>query len=129
MNLPVPTENSEQKLLVQWLQLSGIKHWRTPNETYTKSYKQKANNKALGVVPGIPDLFVVIPNVGLLAIEMKRLKRSVTSPAQKEWIALLNTLPGIQAFICFGFEDARRTIESFIIIEPSKGQLRADLSF
>lgn len=129
LTLPIPTESTEQKLLVQWLNLQGIKHFRVPNETYTKSYKQKVTNKALGVVPGVPDLFVAIPHVGLLAIEMKRIKRSVTSPAQKEWIELLNTLPGVQAFVCFGFEDARRTIESFIIIQPSPGQQRAELPF
>jgi len=31
----------------QWLRLNNIAHFRVPNETYTKSWSQKAKNKAL----------------------------------------------------------------------------------
>lgn len=117
--LLVPTEYSEQVEFVRWLRLKGLPHWRTPNETYTKSWKQKSTNKALGVSAGIPDLFVVIPNVGLVGIEMKRLKGSVTSQAQKDWQATLNTIPNVQVHVCKGAQAAINVIESYIIIKPS----------
>lgn len=79
----VPLEDEEQAALVQWLRLKGYPHFRVPSETYTKSWKQKAKNKALGVVSGVPDLFIVTSS-GLVAIEMKRIKGSVTSPEQHQ---------------------------------------------
>jgi Holliday junction resolvase len=102
--MPVPTEAEEQKALVQYLRIKGFKHFRVPNETYTKSFRQKANNHALGVVRGVPDLFVVV-NHTLLAIEMKRQKGSATSLEQKEWLATLNDA-GIPAAVCHGFDEA-----------------------
>jgi hypothetical protein len=115
MTLPVPTEDVEQRTFVQWLKLKGIPHWRVPNETYTKSWAQKRKNTALGVSAGVPDLFVAIPSVGLLAIEMKRTKGSVTSQAQKDWIATLNSCPGVQAAVCKGAQEAIAFVESYLI--------------
>ena len=60
-NIDNPTEEQEQMAFVQWLRLKGYAHFRVPNETYTKSFKQKAKNKALGVSSGVPDLAVVVP--------------------------------------------------------------------
>jgi hypothetical protein len=104
MIVPVPTEAQEQKTLVQYLRIKGYKHFRVPNETYTTSMRQKANNHALGVVRGVPDLFVVV-NHTLLAIEMKRQRGGVTSPEQKGWLATLNDA-GIPAAVCHGFDEA-----------------------
>ena len=56
----LPTEAAEQVALVHYLRAKGYRHFRVPNETYTKSWKQKATNKALGVVSGVPDLFVIV---------------------------------------------------------------------
>jgi hypothetical protein len=114
MTLPVPTEEVEQRIFVEWLRLKNLPHFRVPNETYTKSWSQKNKNRALGVVAGVPDLFVVVPGIGLVAIEMKRTKNSTTSSAQKYWIELLNTLPGIEAHICFGASNAIELIESML---------------
>jgi hypothetical protein len=110
----IPTEDVEQQIFVQWLRLQGLPHFRVPNETYTKSWAQKNKNKALGVVAGVPDLFVVIPNVGLVAIEMKRIKNSTTSPAQKEWQRILNDLPGVEAYICKGAQAAIDVISGIL---------------
>ena len=131
-NLENPTEEQEQMAFVQWLRLKGYAHFRVPNETYTKSFKQKAKNKALGVSSGVPDLFVVVPRqqelwngLGaeairtgdtatvptLVAIEMKRKKGGVTSANQKRWIKTLNEA-GIQTVVCKGCEAAIAFIES-----------------
>jgi hypothetical protein len=113
----IPTEYQEQVVFVQWLRLNNLPHFRVPNETYTKSYKQKATNKALGVSAGVCDLFVVLPYSCLIGIEMKRQKKSVVSPAQKVWIETLNTVPNVEAFVCYGAEAAIKVIEKY---SPSK---------
>lgn len=123
MTVPVPTEDVEQRIVVQYCRTRGIPCWRTPNETYTASWKQKTKNKALGVSAGVPDLFVAIEGVRLLGIEMKRLKGSVTSQAQKDWLAILNTLPGIEARVCKGAEVAIQFIEEFAPLAKSKDKL------
>ena len=58
----IPTEAQEQMQFVQWLRLKNIAHFRVPNETFTRSWKQKNMNKALGVSKGVPDLFICLPN-------------------------------------------------------------------
>ena len=131
-NLDNPTEEQEQMAFVQWLRLKGYAHFRVPNETYTKSFKQKAKNKALGVSSGVPDLFAVVPRqqelwngLGaeairtgdtatvptLVAIEMKRKKGGATSANQKQWLQTLNDA-GIQSVVCKGCDEAIKFIES-----------------
>lgn len=122
-NYENPTEEQEQMAFVQWLRLKGYPHFRVPNETYTKSFKQKAKNEALGVSSGVPDLFVVVPykhyesrdwgykGTKLVAIEMKRKKGGTTSANQKQWLATLNDA-GVQAVVCKGCDEAIRFVES-----------------
>lgn len=128
-NIDNPTEDQEQEAFVQWLRLKGYPHFRVPNETYTKSWSQKAKNKKLGVSSGVPDLFIVVPfppphliiahkdrdddvrNKTLVAIEMKRKKGGVTSENQKKWIKTLNEA-GVQTVVCKGCDAAIEFIES-----------------
>lgn len=113
MNNPyIPTEAEEQATFVQWLRLKKIYHFRVPNETYTKSWKQKAMNKALGVSSGVPDLFLIV-NGQMIAIEMKRIKGGKTTPNQKEWLARLNAA-GCEAVVCNGAKEAIAYVESKI---------------
>ena len=60
-NIENPTEDQEQEAFVKWLDDNGYPRFRVPNETYTKSHKQRNKNKKLGVSSGVPDLFVVVP--------------------------------------------------------------------
>jgi len=106
----IPTEAEEQAVFVQWLRLKKIHHFRVPNETYTKSWKQKAMNKALGVSSGVPDLFLIV-NGQMIAIEMKRLKGGKTTPNQKEWLARLNAA-GVPAKVCNGSKEAMSFVNS-----------------
>ena len=105
----IPTEAQEQMQFVQWLRIKKIPHFRVPNETYTKSWKQKNMNRALGVSKGVPDLFVCLPDK-LIAIEMKRTKGSVTSREQIDWIERLNKA-GVQATIAKGCQEAIAFVE------------------
>lgn len=104
-----PTEDVEQMHLVMYCRSKGYKFFRVPNETFTKSWNQKRKNKELGVVPGVPDLFV-IAHGRLMAVEMKRIKGSTTSSEQKEWIEALNDV-GIPAKVCKGAGNAIKFIE------------------
>lgn len=109
MTYNLPTEDDEQAALVSYLQLRNIKHFRVPSETYTTSMRQKAKNKRLGVVPGVPDLFCIVKGK-LIAIEMKRLKESRVSPFQQEWLTALNSA-GTPARVCRGWLEAKDFIE------------------
>lgn len=109
--MDIPTEAEEQIVVVQYCELNNIPCWRTPNETFTRSWKQKLNNKRLGVKPGVPDLFVIVNNQ-LIAIEMKRIKNSKVSPAQEYWLKLLNNA-NVPAKVCYGAKEAIKFIKSF----------------
>lgn len=113
---PPPTEDQEQAAVVQYCRLRGLKHFRVPNETYTKSFKQKEKNKRLGVSAGVPDLFV-IANRQLIAIEMKRIAGSKTTQAQIEWIAALNDA-NVPSIVCKGAKQAIDYINSFLKLPP-----------
>lgn len=104
-----PTEAEEQIKFVQYLRLKNLPHFRVPNETYTKSWKQKNMNRALGVSKGVPDLFICLPDK-LIAIEMKRTKGSVTSQEQIDWIERLNKA-GVRSTIAKGCQEAIAFVE------------------
>lgn len=108
----LPTEEQEQTVFVRWLKVKDIPHFRVPNETYTHSIRQKAKNKALGVSPGVPDLFVVAGG-RLVAIEMKRKKRGTVTPPQKQWLDTLNGV-GVWAVVCRGADEAIAFIEKVL---------------
>jgi hypothetical protein len=114
----IPTEFSEQCALVQYLEINNFKFSKIAQETYTKSWKVKMDNKASGLRPGVPDMIVIIPanwrtakKVKLLFIEMKRTKGGVISPDQKEWLMTLDMVDGITARVCKGFDEAKAFIE------------------
>lgn len=104
-----PTEAEEQIKFVQYLKLKELLHFRVPNETFTRSWRQKNMNKAMGVSKGVPDLFVIVSG-RLVAIEMKRVKGSVTSLEQKIWVSELNKA-GVPAYIAKGCQEAIAIIE------------------
>jgi hypothetical protein len=119
----VPREDEEQAVFVSWLNDREIKHFRVPSETYTKSWSQKRKNKALGVVRGVPDLFVVVSPFQsadgegyVLALEMKRVKLSTVSPEQEAWQETLNGLglPNVQAYVAKGAEEAKRIVSHYL---------------
>lgn len=61
--------------------------------------------KAIGLAPGIPDLFIFLPGK-LLAIEMKRVKGGKVSDNQKRWIKIINSFPYAEACVCKGADEA-----------------------
>lgn len=107
----IPTEYDEAMVLVEWLRLKGLRFCHINNEVYTSSWKQKAKMKAQGTAKGFPD-YLVIVNDKLIAIELKRTKRSTTGAEQKEWIEALNNA-GVEARVCKGAKEAIIFIEEF----------------
>ena len=115
--LPPPKEEDEQKTLVEYLEIKGLKFTAIPNSTFTKSWKQKTKNKQMGLRAGLPDLLVILPNC-LLFIELKRQKGGVVSPYQKEWIEALNNInPAIKAVVARGAGEAIDYIEKLTVIK------------
>ena len=114
MTLPLLSEEQEQIAFVNWIEIKGIKFSAIPNSTYTKSWSVKNRNTRTGVRAGLPDLLIALPHKGLLFIEMKRVKRGVVSEAQKSWIEVLNTIPGVEAVVCLGCEAAIACVSEHI---------------
>lgn len=110
-------EDHEHYAVVRYCEARNIPIFHVPNNTWTKSIMQRTRNNLLGVRAGVPDLWVPIAGVGLLVIEMKRQKETgktnYPTPAQKVWIEKLNECPGVQAFVCYGAEEAIRIISSY----------------
>lgn len=75
---------------------------------------EAAKLKSQGVKAGVPDLFLPAARGGYhgLFIEMKYGKNKPTDK-QREWMAALNE-QGYMAVVCYGFEDARNTIEKYL---------------
>lgn len=110
-------EDREHYAVVQWCDAVGLDVFHVPNSTWTKSIMVRTRNTLLGVRAGIPDLWVLVPGVGMLVIEMKRCKEpgktNYATPAQREWIAKLNAVPGVQAAVCYGADEAVKFIKGY----------------
>ena len=107
-----PYEDVEQRAVIVDCRDNDIPVFHVPNSTFTKSPKIKADNKALGVTAGIPDLWVVTRS-GLIIIELKRRKGGVLSAAQKYWLKILQACRGIEARRCNGSDEAIDFIEEY----------------
>lgn len=126
MTLPIPTEEVEQRTFVQWLELKHLPYFHVPNSTFTKSWSIKNRNTAMGVKAGVPDLFVVLPH-GLLAIEMKRTKGGVVSPAQKYWLNVLEKA-GVKTAVTKGAQEAMAVTEFLLKTTNFIHDIAGDLS-
>lgn len=109
--LPVPTEAQEAAVLVGYLRMKGYKFHHSPNETGSSAdmRRRAIRVKREGTSKGFPDYLIIVNNQ-LIAIELKRLKGSTTSPEQYEWITALMKA-GIPAIICKGAKDAIDFVE------------------
>lgn len=111
MNL-VPTESKEAHTLVAYLQLHGYRFHHSANETGSsmEARRRAVRVKREGTSKGFPD-YLIIRNGHILAIELKRVKSSRTSPEQLEWVDALNQA-GVPAYVCKGAQAAIAVIEA-----------------
>lgn len=112
-------EAAEQSTLIDWSLCCRGKYpelnllFHIPNGG-SRNKREAANLKRQGVKADVPDLFLPVARGGYhgLFIEMKYGKNKPTD-AQREWSAALNE-QGYMAVVCYGFEDARDTIEKYL---------------
>lgn len=113
---------------MQYLQARRLKFTHVKNEVGRGDQRELADGRIIrnwqamrdvqmGVSPGFPDFVIILPYVGLLIVELKRLQGNEATPAQQEWINALNTIPGVQAACCKGAADLIDLVEH---LYPSK---------
>ena len=114
-----PLETVEQQALAHYLRANGYVFYKSPSETFTKSWSQKRKNKLEWVTKWYPDITIILKRWSLLFIELKRKKKSLSrvSNEQKFWINELNNINNVQAEVCYWAAEAISLIER---IEKSK---------
>jgi len=126
-----PLEEVEQSDFVDWLDLQGLKFTAVPNSTWTASWNQKRKNTASGLRKGFPDVIVLVsPALSkdgqgyFLCVEMKRRKKSTTSPEQKAWREAINGLLSdtVQSYIAKGSIEAIAIVSLFLKTVVSDGK-------
>lgn len=114
--LPQLTEEAEQISLIQWTYMQSGKYpelrllYHCPNGG-SRHRPEAVRFQAMGVKPGVPDLFLPVARRGLhgLYIEMKREDGGRVSNYQRQWLEDL-TREGYGAVVCSGFEEAKKTL-------------------
>lgn len=116
------TEYEDQCALVEYLEVLKaqgkiVLFTALPNNLWTKSWQQKAKQKKEGLRKGFPDLCIIIRKTDeeniLLFLELKREKRSQTSPEQIQWNQELKKTKN-KAIIAKGFYEAKSVIDAII---------------
>lgn len=105
----IPTEDQEQKTVVQWLEWNKITYHHSPNGG-VRHITTARRLKAQGTKAGFPDLIILdqppaMTGCHSTAIEMKRSKGGRPSPEQLEWIEKL-AARGWYTAICNGADHA-----------------------
>lgn len=110
-------EEQLQKVIVQHLKIRGNPDciWYHPANNVPASPRTGARFKALGVVPGIPDLAFVLADGRAAYMELKAI-RGRLSPEQKLFQAKCERL-GIEHAVCFDLDTALRVLEAWSVIQ------------
>ncbi len=117
-----PLETYEQQGFVKYARsILSLYHlpehllFAIPNEG-VRNVRNASRMKAEGMTKGVPDLFLAIPRKGChgLFIEMKRVKGSVTSPEQKQFIADLKE-QNYSCHICKGSDEAQGVFNWYLL--------------
>lgn len=114
------SEEEEQILLFTWAnyamgtwpELALLFH--IPNGG-KRSAAEAGRFKAMGVKPGVPDLFLPVPRGGYsgLFIELKRAHGGSLSDHQRDWLDDLS-VRGYKAVMCHGWEAARDALLEYL---------------
>lgn len=115
----IPTEDEEQIAVISWARLMACRYpelnllHHIPNGGL-RSKREAAIFRAMGVTPGVPDLFLPTARGGYhgLYVEMKALDGRV-SAAQREMMQSLGK-QGYKCAVCYGADEAIREIESYL---------------
>lgn len=118
-------EDDEQAALFRWASvMANSGHparlmFAIPNGGYRRP-QEAARMKLQGTKAGVPDMFLPVPRGEFhgLFIELKRPivkgdAKPVVSPEQKHWLKELEG-QGYMAAVCYGWLEAKETIESYL---------------
>ncbi len=117
-------EAEHQRALFTWARLAERRipelRWlfHVPNGE-RRDARTGAMLKAMGVRPGVPDVWLPIRRGGHigLVIEMKAPGGAKTRPSQQEWIDHLRR-EGWVAGACYGWQQARLSICTYLDVKP-----------
>ena len=117
-NPGIPLEDDEAMAFHQWLEANHIPHSHIANEiggSTTAAKVRALKAKKMGQTAGVWDYEIFLPVANLIdgkvdtyqeiRIELKRIKGSTVSPAQKAWGEIYKKA-GIPCAICKGCEEA-----------------------
>ena len=125
----IPTENQEQRALVQWIRIHSILRdfiVKLNNEGKRNQF-QGYNLKRMGMMPGASDLFLAYPTARHhgLWLEVKQNRKYKPSEktkssfvAQKLFLERMISV-GFAGEFCYGFDHGRRVIESYLLTVAS----------
>jgi len=129
------SELDEQKALHKWLALSDIPHWHPLQECTIKNPNYRAKMKSCGWNRGLVDMLIYLSpercitgKGAMIAVELKRPRTRQKNgefyalstegielkPEQKEFIEMMNSIPGCQGKTCFGWVEARDFVTKFL---------------
>lgn len=116
----MPTEESEQALVFQWAALEARMYpelqllFAIANGG-KRHIKTAVMLKRTGVKAGVPDMMLPVARGGYhgLYIELKRVKNSTTSAAQKGWHIKLRE-QGYRVTVCKGADEAINELVSYL---------------
>lgn len=113
--LPIPTEDQEQTSVAQYLDIVANGKWFHVPNGGSRNVIEATKLKRMGVKPGVPDVWVVIPKKGFsgLVIELKRQKGGVVSPDQKRWVEYLRNA-GYSVHVCKGAGPAVEVVNWYL---------------
>ena len=119
MNKYIPTEDEEQSNLILWTQTQKKYpelnlFFHIPNGG-KRSKSEAARFQAMGVKPGVPDLFLPVARGGYhgLFIEMKRQKGGRVSEHQRKWMEQLERQE-YKVELCCGMQEAKEVLEEYL---------------
>jgi VRR-NUC domain. len=109
------SEHEHQKLFVNWIRLNYKQYIiaAIPNGGKRNIFEAK-KLKDEGVLGGMCDLMILMPNKEIVFLEMKKSKGGVLSKNQKELIPKIEKL-GFTVLIGYGFLDAKEKFENYLL--------------
>jgi hypothetical protein len=120
-------------IFASWCKYNNVPSYHLPQETYTKSWNQKRKNKIEGVVKGVSDYLVILPEkkcrLGraiILFIELKRKKPTLkngklgaplnkATQEQLDFIALVTEVQNVEGYVAYGSEEAIALVEKYMV--------------
>ena len=105
-----PSEDKEQEVFINWFRLTykNFFIFSVPNGGIRNIY-EAGKLKKTGVTAGIPDLIILMPNKGIVFLEMKKQKGGKLSEYQANFIKKCKSLGHI-ALVGYGASDASEKI-------------------